>query len=218
MKRHVLITGASSGIGHSLALLMAEKGFKVSAIARRGQRLNSLAQAQPSIVPVVGDVSSPDDIRNAIEKAKKVNGPVQMAILNAGIYQPVDASQFDLAVFQRHLEVNYMGILHCLDCLIPDMVARKDGHIALMASVAGYRGLPRSAAYGPTKAALQNLAESLYFDLHPKGIKMQVINPGFVDSEATKINDFIMPDLISSGQAARFVLDGLQSDNFEIFI
>ena len=96
------------------------------------------------------------------------------------------------------------------------MTARKAGHIAFMASVAGYRGLPRSAAYGPTKAAVQNLAESMYFDLAPKGIKIQLINPGFVETEATAVNDFMMPDLISSQKAAKLLLEGLQSDGFEI--
>ena len=99
---------------------------------------------------------------------------------------------------------------------MPAMTTRKAGHIAFMASVAGYRGLPRSAAYGPTKAAVQNLAESIYFDLAPKGIKIQLINPGFVETEATAVNDFIMPDLISSQTAAKLLLEGLGSDRFEI--
>ena len=114
------------------------------------------------------------------------------------------------------MAVNYTGILYCLDRLIPAMTERRAGHIAFMASVAGYRGLPRSAAYGPTKAAVQNLADSMYFDLAPKGIKIQLINPGFVETEATAVNDFMMPDLISSQKAAKLLLEGLQSDGFEI--
>jgi short-subunit dehydrogenase len=100
--------------------------------------------------------------------------------------------------------------------VIRSMVARKAGHIAITSSVAGWRGLPKSAAYGPTKAALISLAESLYFDLTPKGIKIQVICPGFVDSEATAVNDFDMPHLISADQAANYILDGLKSSDFSI--
>ena len=95
-----------------------------------------------------------------------------------------------------------------MDHLLPAMLARGSGHLALMGSVAGYRGLPKSAAYGPTKAAIQNLAECMYFDLNPKGIKLQVINPGFVETEATSVNDFVMPDLISSDVAAEHIIQG----------
>jgi short-subunit dehydrogenase len=152
----------------------------------------------------------------ALHLAKDQNGQIDMAVLNAGIYQPVNAAAFELSVYHQHMAVNYTGILNCLDGLIPEMVARKSGHIAFMASVAGYRGLPRSAAYGPTKAAVQNLAESIYFDLAPLGIKIQLINPGFVETEATAVNDFIMPDLISSEVAAKQLFEGLCSDQFEI--
>ena len=106
--------------------------------------------------------------------------------------------------------------VNALAAIIPDMVQAKSGHIAIVSSVAGWRGLPKSSAYGPTKAAIQNLAECMYFDLNPKGIKLQVINPGFVETEATSVNDFVMPDLISSDVAAEHVIQGLKEDIFEI--
>ena len=215
-KEHVLITGASSGIGASLALLMAELGYKVSAGARRIDKLQALQVQNSAITPIQMDVSDQNSVTAGLDAAISENGQIDIAVLNAGIYQPVDASAFDLSVYQQHLAVNYTGILYCLDGLIPAMTTRKAGHIAFMASVAGYRGLPRSAAYGPTKAAVQNLAESIYFDLAPKGIKIQLINPGFVETEATAVNDFIMPDLISSQTAAKLLLEGLGSDRFEI--
>ena len=215
-KTHVLITGASSGIGASLALLMAEKGYLVSACARRLAKLEALHAQNSAITPIEMDVSDQNSVAAGLAAATSKNGHIDIAVLNAGIYQPVDAAQFELSVYQQHMAVNYTGILYCLDSLLPAMTARKSGHIAFMASVAGYRGLPRSAAYGPTKAAVQNLAESMYFDLAPKGIKLQLINPGFVETEATAVNDFIMPDLISSDKAARLLLEGLQSDQFEI--
>ena len=114
------------------------------------------------------------------------------------------------------MAVNYMGVVNALAPVIRSMVARKTGHIAITSSVAGWRGLPKSAAYGPTKAALISLAESLYFDLTPKGIKVQVICPGFVESEATAVNDFDMPHLISASRAATYILDGLGSSDFSI--
>jgi len=215
-KPHLLVTGASSGIGASLSLLMAEQGYRISACSRRLPRLQALQEKNHRITPIEMDVSDYASVQLALAKAKAENGAVDIAVLNAGIYQPVNAAEFDLAAYNRHIAVNYTGILHCLDGLIPAMIARKTGHIAFMASVAGYRGLPRSSAYGPSKAAVQNLAESVYFDLAPKGIKIQIINPGFVETEATAVNDFVMPDLISSDEAARLVLKGLRSDAFEI--
>jgi len=215
-KPHLLITGASSGIGASLGVLMAEEGYRVSACARRLPRLHALQEKNPGITPIEMDVSDHASVQLGLAKAETENGAVDIAVLNAGIYQPVNAAEFDLSSYNRHMAVNYTGILHCLDGLIPAMIARQSGHIAFMASVAGYRGLPRSSAYGPSKAAVQNLAESVYFDLAPKGIKIQLINPGFVETEATAVNDFVMPDLISSDAAARLVLKGLRSDDFEI--
>lgn len=213
---HVFITGASSGIGASLARVMAARGYRVSAVARRRDKLEALQAEYPTITAIQADVSEHESVIKALHLAKDQNGQIDMAVLNAGIYQPVNAAAFELSVYHQHMAVNYTGILNCLDGLIPEMVARKSGHIAFMASVAGYRGLPRSAAYGPTKAAVQNLAESIYFDLAPLGIKIQLINPGFVETEATAVNDFIMPDLISSEVAAKQLFEGLCSDQFEI--
>lgn len=216
MNRHVLITGASSGIGRSLALKMAVAGWRVSAVARRSERLAGLQHTYPSILPLTADVANQAQTAAAIAHATKINGPVDLAVLNAGIYSPVKAETFAAEQFVQQMQVNYFGIIHCLEHLLAPMLARGSGHIALMGSVAGYRGLPLSAAYGPTKAAIQNLAESLYFDLHPQGVKLQLINPGFVETEATAINDFTMPDLITSDAAAGHIIDGLNRDEFEI--
>lgn len=216
MSRHVVITGASSGIGYSLAQKLARRGWRVSAIARRYEKLAELQKQAGSILPLAADVSVPEQIKSAFLKAENASGPFDMAILNAGIYTPVDLKTFSSGTFVKQMQVNYFGIIHCLDHLLPAMLARGRGHLALMGSVAGYRGLPKSAAYGPTKAAIQNLAESLYFELNPRGIKLQVINPGFVETEATAVNDFVMPDLISSDVAADHVIQGLQKDIFEI--
>ena len=116
-------------------------------------------------------VSDQNSVIAGMAAAVSENGQIDIAVLNAGIYQPVDASMFELSVYQQHMAVNYTGILYCLDRLIPAMTERRAGHIAFMASVAGYRGLPRSAAYGPTKAAVQNLAESCILIWHQRGLK-----------------------------------------------
>jgi NAD(P)-dependent dehydrogenase (short-subunit alcohol dehydrogenase family) len=108
-----------------------------------------------------------------------------------------------------------------LDTVLPAMLARASeglaaGHISLVSSVAGMRGLPKSLAYGPTKAALINLAETLYLDLRPSGIGVSVINPGFVETPLTAQNDFAMPALITPAQAAQAVLGGWARGDFEI--
>ncbi len=218
MRGHYLITGASSGIGEALARYAADKNLRVSVIARRSDRLAHLHERYPNIHPETADISQKKLVADAIDRAVSVQGPVDYAVLNAGIYQPVDSSSFDSTVFDTHMKVNYSGVLYCLEALIPSMVERKSGHIALMGSTAGYRGLPRSGAYGPTKAALQNLAECLYFDLHHHNIKIQIINPGFVQTEATAINDFDMPDIVTAEIAAAEIFSQMQTGRFEIAV
>jgi short-subunit dehydrogenase len=107
-----------------------------------------------------------------------------------------------------------MGVVNGLAAIVPQMLAARGGQIVIISSVAGWRGLPKAAAYGPTKAALISLAESLYFDLTPKNIKIQIMCPGFVDTEATAVNDFEMPDLLSAETAADHIIAGMQSDVF----
>ena len=141
---------------------------------------------------------------------------IDTAILNAGIYIPQDGKAIDPAVYRQHMEINYMGVVNGLAAVVPAMVERGRGHIVIVASVTGWRGLPKAAAYGPTKAALISLAESLAFDLVPAGIKVQVVSPGFVDTEATAINDFEMPKLVSAERAAEEILNGMKRDIFEI--
>jgi short-subunit dehydrogenase len=134
----------------------------------------------------------------------------------AGHYQAHDARAFDLPDMLRHQEVNYTGALRVLDALLPRLLAQGHGHVSLVSSVAGYRGLPKSLAYGPTKAALTHLAEALYFDLHPAGLGVSVVNPGFVQTPLTAQNDFHMPALMQAADAAQCMLQGWQSGAFEI--
>jgi short-subunit dehydrogenase len=139
-----------------------------------------------------------------------------MAVYCAGYYRPLRAVQFDLDEMLRHQQVNYVGALHMLDSILPTLFAQRSGHISLVSSVAGYRGLPNSLAYGPTKAALINLAQTLYLDLQPSGIGVSVVNPGFVETPLTANNQFKMPALITPQQAALDMLSGWREGRFEI--
>ena len=213
---HYFITGASSGIGAALAGQLTVAGHQVSAVARRQQRLASLSKQHDAFHGYVADVGDAASLATAINKAKAESGTIDVAILNAGIYQPQDGTKIDPQIYANHMTINYLGVVNALAGLVPDMVREGEGHIAIVSSVAGWRGLPKSAAYGPTKAALISLAESLYFDLVPHGLKIQVICPGFVDSEATAVNNFEMPDLISADSAASAIISGMQGHDFSI--
>jgi NAD(P)-dependent dehydrogenase (short-subunit alcohol dehydrogenase family) len=143
-------------------------------------------------------------------------GDIDLAVLNAGTHHPVAASAFKADAFKALLGVNLLGAAHCLEHLLQSMILRRSGHIAIVASIAGYRGLPTAAYYGPSKAALINLAEALRFDLAPLGVKLQLIDPGFVETPLTDKNDFAMPFLINADNAAERIMAGLERDSFEI--
>ena len=213
---HYFITGASSGIGKALAIALSSKGHIVSVVARREERLQKLQEEQRNINIFPADVSNRSEIKKIVEASIRSAGSIDCAILNAGKYLPIGGGELNSAEFSEHMLVNYMGVVHVLDILIPKFRNLHKGHIVIMGSTAGYRGLPRSAAYGPTKAALANLAEALYLDLTPFGIKVQIISPGFVETEATAINNFKMPQIISADRAAVHIIKGLKSKQFEI--
>jgi len=146
----------------------------------------------------------------------EVLGPIDLAVLNAGVWQQVDVQAFDSEVFRRHMETNLMGMVHGIEAVLPGMRKRGSGTIAGMASVAGYRGFPQSEAYGATKAAQINLLEALRIDLQSLGINVVTVCPGFVRTEATAVNAFPMPFMIDAPDAARRICDGLARDRAEI--
>lgn len=212
----VWITGASSGIGRELALLMDGQAQHVAASARSADKLASLAEQGRNISSHVLDVTDPDAVAACVDAIEATNGPIDLAVLNAGAWTLMDAQELDLKAVRTGIEVNHMGVMNALAPLVPRMLERGRGHIAIVASVAGYRGLPRSIAYGPAKAALNNLAEILRLELEPRGITISVINPGFVDTPMTRDNPFPMPGIISAKQAAHHILTGLSQRRFEI--
>jgi NAD(P)-dependent dehydrogenase (short-subunit alcohol dehydrogenase family) len=210
------ITGAGSGIGRSLALDLARAGVKVAASARSEHTLASLAEHHIAVDFYRLDVTDRAEVARAVADIESALGPIDLAILNAGTWRPLSSQKFDAAAVREALETNYMGVVHCLEALLPRMIARGKGHIAIVGSVAGYRGMPRGGGYAPTKAALINLAESLYADVSRFGIKITVINPGFVDTPMTRRNAFPMPFLVSAEDASARILQGLRKGKFEI--
>ncbi len=212
------ITGASSGIGAALALRMARDGWTVAASARDAKALGTVAAAAAGgrIVPVPLDVTSLAACRAAVGHVEEEIGPIATAVLAAGTHIPVEAATFEAATVRKLVEVNLMGVVHAVDAVLPSLVERRAGRLAIVSSVAGYRGLPTSAGYGATKAALINFAESLKFDLDRLGIVTQVVCPGFVRTPLTDRNPFPMPFLMEVEEAAERLYRGLQGDAFEI--
>jgi len=211
----VWLIGASSGIGEATAHALHAAGARVYVSARNEAALARFVQAHPGAVALPLDVTDPAAVSAAAHKVQQA-GDLDLVMYCAGHYKAQRADRFDLPQMLRHQEVNYLGALYMLDAVLPQLLERRSGHICLVGSVAGYRGLPQSLAYGPTKAALINLAETLYMDLLPCGIGVSLVNPGFVETPLTEQNDFKMPALINPSQAAAEILAGWRKGEFEI--
>lgn len=214
--RVVWIVGASSGIGRATASRLHALGAEVIVSARNAVALDAFVVDHPGSHAVALDVSDRAGLADALQQVLALRGRLDLAMYCAGHYRAMRASEFDLDEMLRHLQVNYVGALHMLEAVLPALLAQKHGHVSLVASVAGYRGLPHAMAYGPTKAALQHLAETLYLDAHPAGIGVSVINPGFVATPLTAGNRFDMPALLTPEQAAHHIVHGWTSGRFEI--
>ncbi|PZM11153.1 SDR family NAD(P)-dependent oxidoreductase [Rhizobium tubonense] len=216
----VWISGASSGIGRALALKLAGEGYKVAVTARNHEKLLELQTEahglSGSIIVLDGDVTNAEDMEHTVAAIEYQHGNLAMAVLNAGVYLPVDGAHLKHEDFNQSFAVNLSGVVNCLIPAVRHMKLKGQGQIAIVSSVTGYGGLPTSAAYGATKAALINMAESLKFDFDKLGIRIQIVNPGFVDTEATRQNQFPMPNLISPEVAADEIAAGLKSLAFEI--
>ncbi len=216
------IVGASSGIGRATASALLARGACVAVSARNADALQAfaaghrVAPGEPPRVRVLPlDASDAAAVRTAHAKLA-AHGAIDLVLYCAGTYKAMRADAFDLDTMLAHQQVNYVGALNVLAAVLPDLIARGAGHVSLTASVAGFRGLPQSLAYGPTKAALTNLAEVLYADLHDRGIGVSVIQPGFVETPLTAQNEFEMPALITPAQAADAMLAGWAHGDFEI--
>lgn len=214
------VTGAGRGIGRALAELLCKKGLTVYVSARTIKELWSLQahcyNGPGKIVPIPMDIRDQSQIEDMIYSWELGQGIPDLVVLNAGSHDPFSAQEFSAERCSRLLEINLQGTINCLEPVLHRFIKKEKGHLAVMASVAGYRGLPTAAAYGASKAALINLCEALWFDLKGTGVKLQVINPGFVRTPLTDKNDFKMPALLEPEDAAERILHGLLKDNFEI--
>ena len=210
--RVVWITGASTGIGFEVARQLAARGVIVAASARRESPDFGSANVHYFKLDVT-DAAAVAAISRLIEEQL---GPIDLCLFAAGRYKASAPGHFDLVAETAMNQANYVAVLNCIAATLPTLIARKTGHIAWIASVAGYGGLPRSAGYGPTKAALINLAESLHLELAGTGVAVSVINPGFVKTPMTDQNDFPMPFMITAEDAAQRTIAGLEAGRFEI--
>jgi len=212
--RRVWLLGASSGIGAALAEQLAAAGARLALSGRRREALAALVLPEAKLLPL--DVTSATAVAVASRQLFAEWGEIDLAIYCAGDYKPMPASAIDLAEMSRLWAVNYEGGVHLAAALVPEALAGRVHGLAFMASVAGYRGLPKALAYGPPKAALIHLAEILHLELAPHGVGVWVINSGFVATRLTAQNDFTMPALITPEAAAKATLKGFEDGGFEI--
>ena len=213
--KSVWLVGASSGIGRATAHALHAQGAKVFVSARNQQALDQFAAEHAGAVTLALDAGDPAAVQAAAQTILAA-GPLDLLLYCAGYYKEMRATEFNLGEMLKHQQVNYLGALYVLDALLPHFLSRKAGHISLISSVAGYRGLPKSLAYGPTKAALINLAETLYVDLQDSQVGVSLICPGFVETALTAQNQFSMPGLITAEKAAEEILRGWGRGQFEI--
>jgi NAD(P)-dependent dehydrogenase (short-subunit alcohol dehydrogenase family) len=211
------ITGGGSGIGQALPLKLAKADWKVAVSGRRPEALHeTVRQAAGNVHAYPLDVSDLQAMRNAAASIESDLGAIDLVVLNAGFGRFVKLDNLRAENFAAHMQVNYLGVVNGIDAVLAGFRQRRCGHIVIVASVAGYRGLPRTAAYGPTKAALINLAESLRFDLEREGISISVCNPGFVDTPMTAGNRVPMPFLMNLQDATDALYRGIMRQKFEI--
>jgi short-subunit dehydrogenase len=212
----VWITGASTGIGRQVALDLAHRGVKVIVSARSAGKLAEVAALSSNIVALPLDVVDAAAVRAAAEKIRNEHGPIDLALLNAGIWDPMGAANFSAERVAATMAINFQGVANGVEAVLPAMVARRYGHIALVSSVVGYRGLPKAAAYAPSKAAVISLGEVLRSELGGTGVAITVINPGFVSTPMTAVNTFPMPFIISVEDASTRIIAGLERRRFEV--
>jgi NADP-dependent 3-hydroxy acid dehydrogenase YdfG len=211
------VTGAGTGIGRALAKRLAQDGWTVAVSARTATDLDSLAAEVPGKITAfqldVTDAKAAEATGRAVEASL---GPVDLAVLNAGSYFPTTAKKFSVENFRKTVDLNLMGVVNCMGPVVPSMVERRNGHIAIMGSLTAFVGLPTAASYGATKAALNSMAEAFKPDFDQYGITITIINPGFVKTPATDKNKFPMPFLMEADEAVGHIMRGLEAKRFAV--
>lgn len=217
------ITGGSSGIGRALAFELVERGYKVAISANKFELFDKAMMERedwqkfkPNIFKFVCDVTDEAAMQQTCDTIIAEHGPICLAVFNAGTYEPVEGHKLTTEVFRQTLAVNVQGVVNGIVPIVEHMKQTGKGQIAMTASVTSYAGLPTAAAYGPTKAALNSMAQSLKFDFDRMNIRIQVINPGFVHSQLTNKNSFPMPGIIRAHKAAIRIADGFERGGFEL--
>ena len=210
------VTGASSGIGLAVAKRLAARGWRVAATARRTDALAALSEdGEGRISAIAADVSDEAAMSAAYARITQEIGPVGLLIANAGIYLPVDGRRPIAETYRRTFDVNLMGAVHALACVLPDMTARGAGHVHIVSSATGFGGMPTSSAYGASKAALINMAESLKIELDRVNVGVSISTPGFVETPAQDDNAFPKPFMISPETAAQRIVEAVERGGFE---
>jgi NADP-dependent 3-hydroxy acid dehydrogenase YdfG len=216
--QRIWVIGASSGIGEACTNAFIKAGAKVALSSRRTARLDALAQSAKSGQTLVlpSDVTQQEQLHSAYRSILEAWGGLDLMLFVSGVYTPLRADNFEFEIAQKTIDANLLGPMRAVSIVMPDMLKAHAGHIAIVGSVAGYSGLPKALAYGPSKAGIINFCETLYYDLLPQGVSVHMISPGFVATEATAQNDFEMPALITADEAAQEILAGLQAGEFDI--
>ena len=215
-QKKIWITGASSGIGKAVAEKFAQEGWKVAISARRKEILDKISDNQ-NIFSFPLDVTDKKNCKSTFEEInQKLNG-LDICFFCSGTYDPKKEKEINIEQNKFVMNVNYFGTLNCIKTVEKYFKNKKNGHISIVSSIAGYRGLPNSSGYGPSKAALPNLAESIYFDFKKFNVRVSLVSPGFIKTPLTDKNDFDMPFLRSPEFAAEKIYKGLvDSKSFEI--
>jgi short-subunit dehydrogenase len=215
-QKKIWITGASSGIGKALAEKFASEGWKVAASARRKEILDEMSSHE-NIFSYPLDVTNQDQIKISFEKIIEDFNGLDLCVFSSGTYDPKLEQEINVKQNKFVMETNFFGVLYCVNAVENYFKNKKNGHISIVSSVAAYRGLPNSSGYGPSKAALTNLTESLYFDFKKHNVRISLVSPGFIKTPLTDKNEFPMPFIKSPEFAAEKMFNGLtKSKAFEI--
>ena len=210
----VMITGASSGIGRGLALELGARGAKLGLVARRADALQEIVQETESIgskaLALPADVQNAESIRAAADRLRGEFGPIDLLIANAGIGGATDAAEIQPSEVARVINVNVIGAANSVAAVVPDMVAQGRGQLVAISSLAAYRGLPKSAAYCASKAAVSAFFESLRLDLQPRGIDVTIIHPGFIKTPLTAGRHAQMPFLMELNDAVKKIIHAIE--------
>lgn len=216
--RKVWITGASTGIGRAVSIELAARGARLAVTARNESRLQALIEELDGeghlVVPA--DLCDRKANVSAVEKIAVDFGGIDIALFNAGSAQYVDIKNFDSHLFEDILKINVMSMVYGIEAVLPVLRSSQHPHLVGMSSLAGYMGMPRSEAYGASKAAVRNMLQALRISLMPEKIPVSIICPGFVKTPLTDKNDFPMPMIIEADRAAKIIADGIEKQKEEI--